>query len=165
MKPHQRIRKTIKWGGAAVTVLLGVVWIGSGWVSASVPVPPPKGHRERWSLSHGSLVMATYPSVLPVRRGLPWGRDVAADFATGEPVRFAILWTWSRSGAVGIDFVSIPLWPLILIAAFPSLLMFHVEARSRRLVQSNRCPGCAYDRAGIAAGSKCPECGKPGCSP
>ena len=32
MKPHPRIRKTIKWGGAAATVLLVVVWIGSGWV-------------------------------------------------------------------------------------------------------------------------------------
>jgi hypothetical protein len=29
VKPHPRIRKTIKWGGAAVTVLLAVVWIGS----------------------------------------------------------------------------------------------------------------------------------------
>ncbi len=36
MKPHPRppiIRKTIKWGGAVVTVLLVVVWIGSGWWS------------------------------------------------------------------------------------------------------------------------------------
>ena len=33
MKPHPRIRKTIKWGGAAVTVLLVVVWVGSGWLS------------------------------------------------------------------------------------------------------------------------------------
>ena len=31
MKPHPRIRKTIKWGGAVVTVLLVVAWIGSGW--------------------------------------------------------------------------------------------------------------------------------------
>jgi hypothetical protein len=29
MKPHPRIRKTIKWGGAAVTLLLVVVWIAS----------------------------------------------------------------------------------------------------------------------------------------
>jgi len=29
MKPHPRIRKTIKWGGAAVTVLLVVAWVGS----------------------------------------------------------------------------------------------------------------------------------------
>src|SRR5438105_2226695 len=31
MKPRPVIRKTVKWGGAAVTVVLVVVWIGSGW--------------------------------------------------------------------------------------------------------------------------------------
>jgi hypothetical protein len=36
MKPHPRIRKTIKWGGAAVTVLLLMVWVAAlfwpfGW--------------------------------------------------------------------------------------------------------------------------------------
>jgi hypothetical protein len=34
MKPHPRIRKTIKWGGAAVTVLLVVLWIAGGWWKA-----------------------------------------------------------------------------------------------------------------------------------
>ena len=29
MKPHPRVRKTIKWGGAVVTVLLLLVWFGS----------------------------------------------------------------------------------------------------------------------------------------
>ena len=32
MKPYPRIRKAIKWSGAAVTVLLLLVWVGSGWV-------------------------------------------------------------------------------------------------------------------------------------
>jgi hypothetical protein len=31
MRPHPRIRKTIKWGGATVTLLLVVLWIGSNW--------------------------------------------------------------------------------------------------------------------------------------
>ena len=33
MKPHPKLRKTIKWGGAVVTVLLVVVWVGSGWIT------------------------------------------------------------------------------------------------------------------------------------
>ena len=36
MKPHPRVRKTIKWGGAVVTVVLLVVWIGTGWVFLSL---------------------------------------------------------------------------------------------------------------------------------
>jgi hypothetical protein len=31
VKPHPRIRKTVKWGGAVASVLLVAVWIGSGW--------------------------------------------------------------------------------------------------------------------------------------
>src|SRR5258708_976615 len=38
MKPHPRIRKTVKWGGAAVTVLLVVLWIGSGWCAIGFQV-------------------------------------------------------------------------------------------------------------------------------
>jgi hypothetical protein len=36
MKPHPRIRKTVKWGGAAVSVVLMVVWVGSRWFFADV---------------------------------------------------------------------------------------------------------------------------------
>ncbi len=35
MKPHPRIRKTVKWGGAVVTVLLAAMWIGSIWWGVS----------------------------------------------------------------------------------------------------------------------------------
>src|SRR4051812_29229868 len=31
MQPHPRIRKTIKWDGLVLTVLLVGAWIGSGW--------------------------------------------------------------------------------------------------------------------------------------
>src|SRR5262249_42605225 len=31
MKPHPRIRKTVKWVGAVATAMLFVVWVGSGW--------------------------------------------------------------------------------------------------------------------------------------
>ena len=34
MKPHPRIRKTVKWGGAAVSVVLMVAWVGSKWYEA-----------------------------------------------------------------------------------------------------------------------------------
>jgi hypothetical protein len=31
--------------------------------------------------------------------------------------------------------------------------------RRRHRVKRNRCPHCGYDRAGIASGTACPECG------
>jgi len=31
MKPHPRVRRTIKWGGAVITALLIALWIASRW--------------------------------------------------------------------------------------------------------------------------------------
>ncbi|HEX2837805.1 MAG TPA: hypothetical protein VHN77_06720 [Phycisphaerales bacterium] len=31
MRPHPRIRKTIKWGGLVIAGLLSVAWVGSKW--------------------------------------------------------------------------------------------------------------------------------------
>lgn len=52
MKPHPRIRKTIKYGGAALTLLLVVVWIGSGWVYLRSP-----DQTQNLQLTRGQLVV------------------------------------------------------------------------------------------------------------
>ena len=55
MKPHPPphiIRKTIKWGGAAVTVLLVVVWIGSVCFEGSNSL---RALGRDWSIAHGQL--------------------------------------------------------------------------------------------------------------
>src|SRR5438045_122692 len=61
MKPHPRIRKAIKWGGAAVTVFFVVVWIGSGWWTFEWRYTPSRdvfvmagmaGWEERGGFSH-----------------------------------------------------------------------------------------------------------------
>src|SRR5258705_5976109 len=32
MRPRPRIRKTVKWGGLAVSVFVAVLWVGSRWI-------------------------------------------------------------------------------------------------------------------------------------
>ena len=59
MKPHPKIRKTIKWGGAVVTVLLVVVWIGSGWWGAEYTTRQGK-LRAMWTWSDMDPVSALY---------------------------------------------------------------------------------------------------------
>ena len=60
MKPHPRIRKTVKWGGAAVTVLLGVVWIASLWICIYFSAPHLAGSVQRGhaGYSYGPRVLA-----------------------------------------------------------------------------------------------------------
>ena len=50
MKPHPRIRKTIKWGGAAVTLLLVVVWIDS--IREFMLTGGEPRHRGLWRWDH-----------------------------------------------------------------------------------------------------------------
>jgi hypothetical protein len=55
--------------------------------------------------------------------------------------------------------LQLPLWPLVILAGFVATLAWLVDALARRRERAGRCPNCNYDRAGLAAGAVCPECG------
>jgi hypothetical protein len=71
----------------------------------------------------------------------------------------------------GINFYELPAQPLwgglflnSLAFLFTSVLLVQATLRSTRWIRSKRrrvgsCPRCGYDRAGLAVGSPCPECG------
>ncbi len=163
MKPHPRIRKTVKWGGAAVTVLLVVVWIASAWFMLEW------GNRGGWHtvLSGGEWIISyagpadpASPSDLPgfVGRRLP-----SAQYYW--PVGFYFTWhpkpqlSWLL-GWYGQWFV--PLWIPVLFFGMLSALAWRLDTLARRRARLNLCPtgGCNYDRTGLAAGAVCPECGR-----
>jgi hypothetical protein len=148
MKPHPRMRKTIKWGGAVVTVLLVVVWIASCFLTCDVVL--------------GDMVACV---------GVSSGQ-IAIDYSPyendfGEP-RFGChafehrwvippLFDRAEGGAQWILWV--PLWVLTGLALAATAFAWRLDSLARR-VRLNLCPTCAYDRAGIATDTKCPECGR-----
>jgi hypothetical protein len=149
MKPHPRIRKTIKWGGAVVTVLLVVVWIGSRWLGADW-----HGMGSGYAMIvDGSLIVARGEStdltglrVLHVR-GIKH-RSLFAPFYLGQSAPRWSIW--------------VPLWTPVAILILPTVAAWRFDALARRRERAarlNLCPKCNYDRAGIAAGAACPECG------
>jgi hypothetical protein len=167
MKPHPRIRKTIKWGGAVVTLLLAVVWIGSGW-----------WHLDCWASKSALLINVSGGTL-----GAMWGP--AIDFRTNDGTRWALEKGW-RVGSVyahvgrysdngfhltwwywgawskyqpHLRAVYIPLWVIVSLVFAVTAMGWHVDALARRGTRLNLCPKCNYDRAGIAADAKCPECG------
>jgi hypothetical protein len=163
MKPHPRIRKTVKWGGAAVTLLLVAAWIASRWRTVSFA----SGHNDEVGLTRGLLDIyiaedRTAPSLMPEGWGVGWPEP-----ASGRPH-----WSWGlwwgqdslssrRVPAVSVPrlSVAVPLWALAGISLLVTLTAWRLEALARRRSLIGLCPKCHYDRAGLAADAKCPECG------
>jgi len=150
MKPHPRlpnIRKTVKWGGAAVTVLLVVVWIGSGWWFVSLS----NSTGGCLALEHGRLnvVIPNADSNLSTNPGLYASR-----------CQFRMWWSFEASHP-GYAFYCVPLWGIAGIVACATWVVWWFDALALRRdrIAANQCPKCEYDRTDLAAGAICPECG------
>ena len=146
VKPHPRIRKTVKWGGAVVSVLLVVVWIGSGWYNATWVSP----HDLQAYVSRGQLVLII-------------GR-VTNDRFTQNIFELrsdpgALYWGGRWRKFPTYTLVYLPVWPLAVAAAVAALAAWRLDRIAWLKSRPHLCPKCTYDRTGLAAGSVCPECG------
>ncbi len=148
VKPHSKIRKTVKWGGAAVTVLLVLVWVGSGWadfgwISA--------GSSMCYNLGSGGVSVCHDTRIYSPRL-----------CTTGWHFKPKVFWfdLWFRNlpSPFGGWYLRAPLWPVALIALFGTAGAWRLDRLARR-ARLNMCPKCNYDRAGLVAGVVCPECG------
>ncbi|HMN42883.1 MAG TPA: hypothetical protein PKE29_18735 [Phycisphaerales bacterium] len=152
MKPHPKLRKTIKWTGAAATVLMVVAWIGSGWWGAG------------WMGQRGDALQVAGGRVL-------WGHDGGMNFLEFNPgvhfgasnFKFAWWFQWLDNGRpIGHGsawVVVVPLWALVLMMAFVTAVAWHLDTLAHRRAHAHHCTKCNYDRAGLVAGAACPECG------
>jgi hypothetical protein len=146
MKPHPRIRKTIKWGGAAVAVLLGVVWIGTGYrdfVYYSSHTGWLRG------IASGGVVLQRLGAGL---QGPEEGWNVFVRQS------FHVSWMASYEEGRRESSLYLPLWPLLGVSAPAAFWAWRLDVLARRRAL-NLCPKCRYDRTGLAASAVCPECG------
>jgi hypothetical protein len=149
VKPHPRIRKLIKWGGAAVTLLLVVAWVGSGWYWVTYV------GRGGWYVGGGGANPGTVGILIgddPKTFRLGWygGGDVQVDG-----------WDWwftCGTDSRGFNFDA-PLWlPVVLVLA-PTLLAWRLDAKARRVARAGLCRKCGYDVTTLPPALPCPECG------
>ena len=153
MKPHPRppyIRKTTKWGGAAVTVLLVGVLVASRW----------------WSLVY---VHSSHIGWSGVRNGFAGGFWCDGRYASGEPgmhldrnPHTGLLWSprWRVTDLDTTFFV--PLWIPATLTLAATVTAWRLDTRARRRDRECRCSKCNYDRTGITPSAVCPECGAAG---
>ena len=153
----------MKWGGVVVTMLLVVVWIGSGWYA----IGADSGWNDEVEVTAGScqIFIATDHGLAAINPRNSW-------FGTTGPPGKGKLWSgklgWELSGlrSSGPPFrnvmrtaIYIPLWFLAASSLLGTVVAWRLDALARRRERVGRCPKCHYDRAGLAAGAVCPECG------
>ena len=149
MRPHPRIRKTIKYGGAALTVLLVVVWIGSGWYITGWY----HGVGSRGVLHSGGLALIR-------SRDTHWSvPDEWYWNSRHHPDPGCFHWKIASYTLGSEQTTFIPLWPVTMAAAGTTALAFRLDTLARRRARMNLCVKCHYDRTGLAADAVCPECG------
>jgi hypothetical protein len=147
MKPHPRIRKTIKWGGAAVTVLLVVVWVVSlRWYVG-------------WWFSNGAFVQTSKGGMLfgSAYVGIP-AADAGAKAGVLDGRADTLLWSHVWHYPRGWHAV-VPAWIFVGIAGLVTAAAWHLDTLARRRARLSLCPKCNYDRAGLSKDAVCPECG------
>jgi len=132
---------------AGLTVLLVVVWIASAW----------------WDISSrntdGGVIGLASGRLLVVRPMAGESAGVYGNPQFARP-RAALEWwyLWQRSPFHLA--CAIPLWPAALLSLLATAAAWRADAKYLRRARMGLCAGCGYDRAGLAAGSLCPECGK-----
>ncbi len=142
MKPHPRIRKAIKWGGAVVTVLLVAVWIGSGW------------YVWQWASATGWCVLHEG------RVELSWDSEFSKDLGFRSGPFFPLNYRWGFDlDVLANRRVVAPLWAPVCVVGAATILARRFDTLARSRARLNLCPKCNYDRTGLAIGAVCPECG------
>jgi hypothetical protein len=154
MKPHPRIRKTIKWGGLVLILCMLAAWNISRFTGKGI-----------WYRSGGFVAYFSHGSIELHWADLANGGYVAPQIEPGIHVG-----PGGRASVHGPHWYSDPrLWQFILPLEVPiavvlsaTILAWLAEARIRRRAAKGFCPKCNYDRVGIAKDAVCPECGSAG---
>lgn len=117
--------------------------------------PEPGELSRQWSDHVGFARHSGPVPTGPAFRWLDWSwPDRVVVLGVGVEVR-------SRSGN-RIRAVRAPIALLIALAATPLLISWRRQRRLRRRLSLGLCSRCGYNRAGLASGQPCPECGRQG---
>jgi hypothetical protein len=152
MRPCPRIRKAVKWGGAAASVVLLAVWLTSVWLCAIYRHP-----NSNWiGISSGRLnIFRLDPRARILIRRQLLGWEISRH-------KEELFWTAHRWNDGLQELVLIPLWILIGPVVLPTTIAWRLDIIARRRPLVDHCATCKYDRLGLPAGSVCPECGTAG---
>jgi hypothetical protein len=162
----RRLRKWAKWGCTVAAVLAAALAVFSGfyryrwsrvstdgltaWITQvgdgalRVLVIHDRNASELRTHSHSSLERSEHWA---------WGPWTWKSGTAGERIFHAGFQYWRETNSclLGVNL----LYPVLLVT-IPGALLWYSD---RRRLVPGLCPKCGYDRHGLAADAKCPECG------
>ncbi|MFN0011297.1 MAG: hypothetical protein ACKVS8_06600 [Phycisphaerales bacterium] len=148
MRRCPRTRKAVKWGGAALCLLVGVAWAAATVPAVIYDASPA------WLLGTkgGAVVVLWDPEPQLERVAVVEPHDL---------VMIRSFWWlyWTRDTAFGI--CALPLWMPLALVLIPTAVAWRWDAVARRAARLGLCARCGYDRAGLAPGAVCAECSAP----
>ena len=148
MRCRTVIRKSAKWGGATVAILLAALWVGSAWWGGEYR---PTQYSVHLAMGQVSVAWYAFPGQ---GQGRIWGP------ATGRPVPVGVRW-WFAHGDVprAMAYWSMPIWMPTLIVAGLAAWAWQRDFVATNCDGTARCTKCGYSLAGLPPRTACPECG------
>ena len=142
-RPKRRIGK---WAGLSLVLLILGLYAASAWCVFIA------------STLQGHVVTVVAGGVIvdwPEPSKSPWEHwRLHATYSPGRP----FTWTWGleTNPRFGSE-IALPLWLVALVPAIPTAWLWWSDRQRKGF-----CRDCDYDLRGLAAGAKCPECGRGG---
>lgn len=160
MRPRPKLRTLCRWMLTILTVMIVVVWIGSGWYTLESNWLEPMPSDELIAIDYeiGPFILlcdGTFIIFSP-HHNLDFSALIKNGWSLDPQSQFNILlWAWRWNEGGGSQF---PLWFPALFAAIPAGLMWRNEIIARRR-KPGMCKKCGYDISGLVGKDACPECG------
>ena len=158
------LRRGLKWVGlCACAITIGLFILGGWYVPKFTICSPGWSFGAEVSSGHLGLLWANSRAQL---LGLPETDGLHVGFEARKPGyprwRWYPWWSFGQIPASPLRLAYVPLHLLLIAFALPTAAIFYFERRARA---PSSCAHCDYNRAGLGAGSPCPECGKQPTSP
>ena len=142
---RRRFRAWTKWTLVALLVL-NIVVTAVSWK-----------YGNEWRSEGGfSVDLLCGRVILGRTRGFGSGWNLFYDFSPGDVGQhFRFLWKTGN----GLWYLGVPTWAVFVATMMPAAFLWWPDIRSLWRRRVGRCAACGYDRRGLAADVKCPECG------
>ncbi len=142
MAQQRRVRRVLKWLGAAVCLLILTAGLLSAFLELQV-----ESARVQVVLLAGNVTVVVFPSWVTPSQSFEFKASPMTEGSNG------FVFLWPQRAQSRLEETIIPLWFLLAFAGIATGILWRCDR-----FPPGHCPRCGYDLTGNVTG-RCPECG------